>query len=108
MFTESGLRHDSVLSVTFCLLPMLSFPVFLFGFWRIRHSVLLHCLLAVAYLAIYSIMDWRTCAEHDICGSALATVAKTFTAPAVEATFAVAISHLVALRLYRKRQSEKI
>jgi hypothetical protein len=104
IFAASGLQHRSPLPIIFSLLPMASFPIFVFGFWRFRQSVMLHCILAVAYLGVYSAMDWRTCAEHGICGSVASTVADALKTHPVEATFAVALLNLAVLLLNPKRQ----
>src|SRR5208282_4356391 len=63
MAAGSGIRQDSVIVTLFCIFPMLSFPVFLFSFWRLRLAVVTHSVLAAAYLAVFSMLDWRACSE---------------------------------------------
>jgi hypothetical protein len=89
----------------FCVLPALSFPVFLLSFKSLRWSVAMHWILAAGYLAVYSILDWRTCSELGYCQGVMRTVLQTLTARPVEGVFAVAVFNLAALFLQVKRKS---
>ncbi len=85
------------------ILPILSFPVTLVSFRSLRWSVALHWALAVGYLGVYSILDWRTCSELGYCQGVLATVLETSTVLRVRAVFAVAVLNLALLILKAKR-----
>ena len=102
MFAFSGFVQESVGTALFCLLPMLSFLTFLFGIWKLRASTAAHWFLAAAYLIAYSQMDWRTCAEHEICSSVPAIVGDALTTLPVEAAFSIAILSLAASAFSRK------
>jgi hypothetical protein len=102
VYSGLNLREDPVPLGLYCLLPLLSFPIYLLGIWRLRASVVAHWASAVIYLAAYSALDWRTCSELGYCQSVLATVLETSTARPVEAMFAVAILNLIALLLRRQ------
>jgi hypothetical protein len=94
-----GIQKDSLATWLFCILPLLSFPVFVFSYFRFPLAVWLHWLLAMAYMADFAVLDWRTCSEHGYCYSAVATVLSTLRIRPVQAAFAVAIFHLAAIRL---------
>jgi hypothetical protein len=67
-----------------------------------RMSVGFHWAFALGYLTVFSMLDWRTCAELGYCTSVAATVLETLATRPVEATFAVAILNLCALLLYSR------
>jgi hypothetical protein len=91
------MRQDTLITGLFCILPVLSFPVFLLAFRWPFWSAAIHWLLAAGYLVIYSMLDWRTCAELGYCNGVSATVLQTLTARPVEACFAVAVLNLAAV-----------
>jgi hypothetical protein len=99
VYSGLNLRQDPVPVSLYCFLPMLGFPVYVLGIWRLRASVVTHWVFAFVYLAAYSMLDWRTCSELGYCKSVLATVFETLTARPVEAMFGVAIFNLIALLL---------
>jgi hypothetical protein len=103
-FDGADFRRDALAMSLFCILPALSFPVFLFSFWSLRWSVATHWILAAGYLAVYSLLDWRTCSELGTCHSLLQVVLLTLTAGPVEAPFAVAAFNLAALLLRSKKR----
>ena len=105
MFAFSGFVQESVGTAVFCLLPMLSFPTFLFGLRKLQASTVVHWILALAYLFSYSQMDRRTCTEHETCASLPAIVGDALTTLPVEAAFSVAILSLAALALSRRLQA---
>lgn len=87
----------------YCLLPLLSFPVFLLSFWFRRPSVIAHWAMAMSYLIVYSMLNWRTCSELGYCIGVAATVAQTLATRPAELTFGVAILNLFTLLLKSKR-----
>jgi len=93
MILASGLELNGFLPVAFCVVPMASLPLFLYGRRHPRRATPLHWVLAAAYLAVYALLDWRTCSERQICGSALATVLDALTTLPVGAAFLVALLH---------------
>lgn len=94
LYLASGLQHDSPIVSLFCLFPMLSFPIFLFSFWRLRAAAAMQCASAAGYLTFHSMLDWRTCAELGYCGSVSSTVAGALRARSVEAAFVLAFLHV--------------
>lgn len=86
----------------FCILPLLSFPVFVFSFKSLRWSVAMHWFLAATYLAVFSTLAWRTCSDAGYCQGVTQTVLKAATARPVESALAVAIFHLAALVIQRR------
>jgi hypothetical protein len=93
---------DKLAMGLYCALPLLCFPVFLLSFKSLRWSVTLHWMLAAAYLAVYSVLDWRTCSDSGYCDGVIHTVLQTFLAWPVEAAIAVAALNLAALISQRK------
>jgi hypothetical protein len=104
-FGWADFRQDTVVAILLCLLPVLSFPVFLLHFRWFRWSVSLHWILAAGYLTVYSLLDWRTCSELGYCQGVLPTVLEMLTARPVQAAFAVAVFNLAALLLNGARRS---
>jgi len=96
--------QDTVLVSLFCMLPILSFPVFLLSFRTARWSVALHWISAIGFLAVFSMVEWRTCAELGYCEGLLRTVLVTLSAHPVEAAFGVAVINLAGLLLGAKRR----
>jgi hypothetical protein len=101
-FEFANLRQDTLAMSLFCALPLLSFPMFLLSFRSLRWSVRMHWILAAGYLAVYSVLDWRTCSERGYCQGVIRTVLQTLTAGATQAVFAVAVFNLAALLLQGK------
>jgi hypothetical protein len=104
---SADFRQDAVLMGLFCILPLLSLPVFLLSFKWSRCSAALQWIFAVGYLAVYSMLDWRTCAELGYCRGVAWTVFETSKARPVEAYFAVAVFSLAALSLNGMRVARK-
>jgi len=67
LFEGADFGRDRLEMSLYCGLPFLSFPVFLLSFWSLRWSVAMHWIIAAGYLAVYSTLDWRTCAEMGYC-----------------------------------------
>jgi len=88
-------HQNTVLSVLYCTLPLLSLPLILFAF-AVRRLLPLQVLLALAYVTVYSALNWRTCAELGYCGSVAATVLLTLRTHSVLAYFGAAICSLAA------------
>ena len=101
-YMGADFARDMLAMGMFCALPMLSFPVFLLSFKSLRWSASLHWILAAAYLAVYTALDWRTCSESAYCVSVMQTLLQPLTARPVEAVFGVAVFNLAALILQRK------
>ena len=89
------LRQDTLLSLLYCALPVLCFPVFLLVRPPRRAAVLLS-LMALTYLGAYSSLNWRTCSELGYCDGLIATVFQTLSTNIVLAFFAVVILTLLA------------
>jgi len=104
-FEFANLRQDTLAMSLFCALPLMSFPVFLLSFRSLRCSAATHWILAAGYLAVYSVLDWRTCSEWGYCHGIMRTVLQTLTAGPVQAASAVAAFNLAALLLQGKGRS---
>ncbi|HEY6487521.1 MAG: hypothetical protein WCC26_02290 [Terracidiphilus sp.] len=91
-------RRDTLVSVLYCLLPFLSFFVFLF-IKAPKLETSLFALIAGGYLAAYSMLDWRTCDALGYCTSVTATVFKTLCTKAVLASFGAILFSGAALLL---------
>src|SRR5579862_8231111 len=89
------LRQDTLLSLLYCALPVLCFPVFLLVRPPGRAAVLLS-LMALTYLGAYSALNWRTCSELGYCDSLIATIFQTLSTNIVLTFFAVVILTLLA------------
>jgi hypothetical protein len=73
-------RMNPVLSVLYCALPILSFPLFISI--RLRYvSAWWLSAAACLYLIVYSMLNWRTCSAHGYCGSVVGTVFLTLKTP---------------------------
>lgn len=103
-FYSVDFRQDRLLTILFCLLPVLCFPAFLLV-RPARRSIALQAAIAPAYLAVYSILDWRTCAELGYCGSVISTVLETLRTPQMLACFGAALSSFAALVVDRRPKS---
>jgi hypothetical protein len=94
------MHFNPLLSILYWFLPIMSLPVFLLGF-VLRKLVTLQAILALAYLAVYSALNWRTCSSLGSCGSIASAVLMTLRTRAVLAFFAVAILSLAVMALDR-------
>jgi hypothetical protein len=83
-------HFNPILSVLYCALPILSFPVFFFAL-RHRKLAALEAVLAIAYLAVYSALNRRACGSLGYCGSVASTVLLTLRTRSVLAYFLAAI-----------------
>jgi hypothetical protein len=104
LFEGADFRRDTLEMGLYCGLPFLSFPVFLLSFWSLRWSVAMHWILAAGYLAVYSALDWRTCAEMGYCHGVMQTVLQTLATRPVGGVSAVAVLNLAALAFRHTRR----
>ncbi len=91
-------RFNPVLSILFCGLAIASFPVFVIGRWMPKIA-LIQAVMAVAFLAAYAALNWRTCSSLGICSGVGATAWLTFTTMPVLAFFDAAVCSLIAAKL---------
>ncbi len=89
------LRSNPVLTGLYCLLPALCFPGFLLV-RPARKSAALLLIFAVGYVIVFSMLNWRTCAELGYCSDLTATVLETMKTTVVLAFFGTAIGRFVA------------
>jgi hypothetical protein len=95
------LRQDTLLSIAYCALPLLSLPLFLLGL-VVRRLLPLQTILVLAYIPVYSALNWRTCAELGYCGSVASVVLVTITTTKVLLFFGVGLSSLGAFVVERR------
>lgn len=95
------LRQNSLLSVAYCVLPLLSLPLYLLAL-AVRMLLPLQAVLLLAYVPVYSALNWRTCAELGYCGSEWSVVLTTITTSKVLLFWGVALSSLVAWAVERR------
>ena len=95
-------HEDPLLSVAYCALPLLAIPALICAL-RWRKLIVIPALFAVIYLAVYSALNWRTCASAGYCGSMASTVLMTLKTHAALAYLGVAILSIVAISMQRKR-----
>jgi len=81
-------RIDTLISVLYCLLPFLSFFVFLFA-RQAKIELSLHILIAFGYFAAYVFLNWRTCSAFGYCTTVGSTIGTTLETKPVLAAFAV-------------------
>jgi hypothetical protein len=85
------LRQNTLLSVIYCALPLLSLPLFVLAF-AVRKLLLLQTVLVLAYIPVYSALNWRTCAELGYCGSVTSVVFMTIATSKVLLFWGIALS----------------
>jgi hypothetical protein len=90
------LRQDTVLSLVYCAMPVLCFPVF-FLVRPASRSTFLLSLMALTFLGTYSALNWRTCSELGYCQGVISTVMQTINSDVMLAFFGVVILNLLAL-----------
>ena len=89
------LRQNTLLSVVYCALPLFSLPLYLLAHFA-RRLLLLQALLVLAYIPVYSALNWRTCAELGYCGSVASVVLMTIATSKVLLFWGVALSSVAA------------
>jgi hypothetical protein len=88
-------RQNAVLSVAYCVLPLLSLPLYLLALWA-RKLLALQVVLVLAYVPIYAALNWRTCAELGYCGSVFSVVMTTIETSKVMLFWGVALASVAA------------
>ncbi|HVZ84202.1 MAG TPA: hypothetical protein VG893_11055 [Terracidiphilus sp.] len=100
------LRANPLLSALYCAIPASS--IFVFAFVRRRSlEIGLHAAVALGYLTVYSMLNWRTCAELGYCSSVQDTVLTTLSTRAVEAAIAIVVLRGVSIGLGSQRASAR-
>jgi hypothetical protein len=94
------LRQNTVLSVFYCALPLLSLPLYFFAL-AVRKLLPLQAILLLAYIPVYASLNWRTCAELGYCGSITSVVLMTIATLKVRLFLGVAICSLAAFMVER-------
>lgn len=95
-------RINPIISTIYCTLPTLSILVFAL-MKRPRAEFLAHLAIAVGYLASFSFLNWRTCAELGYCSTVAATVWETFRIRPVLYAWGVVLLALLAIVMDLKR-----
>jgi hypothetical protein len=95
------LRQDTVLSVAYCALPLLSLPLYLFAL-SVRWLLPLQVILVLIYIPVYSALNWRTCAELGYCGSVASVLLMTMTTARVLLFCVVGVCSLAAFAVERR------
>jgi len=90
------LRQDTGISLVYCAMPVLCFPVF-FLVRPASRSTFVLSLMALTFLGAYAALNWRTCSELGYCESVITTVMQTLSTNMVLAFFGVVILNLIAL-----------
>jgi hypothetical protein len=98
------LRQNTLLSAVYLALPLLSLPLYLLAL-AVRKLLPLQTVLVLAYIPVYSALNWRTCAELGYCGSVVSVVLMTITTSKVLLFWGVALSSLAAFVMERHGNS---
>lgn len=96
--TRVDIRMSTALSILYCALPILSFPLYLLSL-VIRRLALIQAILAAAFLPVYYALIWRTCSELGTCGGIASALLMTLKTPQAIAFIGIAASSLTALAL---------
>jgi hypothetical protein len=99
------LRQNTLLSVAYCALPLLSLPLYLLALVA-RRLLLIQTFLLLAYIPVYAALNWRTCAELGYCGSMASVVFMTIATSKVLLLWGVALSSLAAFIVERSRRRD--
>lgn len=94
------LRQNAVLSAAYCALPLLSLPLYFIAL-AVRKLLPLQTVLVLAYIPVYSALNWRTCVELGYCGSMASVVLMTIATSKVLLFCGVALSSLAAFVVER-------
>jgi hypothetical protein len=89
------LRQNAMLSFAYCALPLLSLPLYLLAL-AVRRLLPLQAVLLLAYIPVYSALNWRTCAALGYCGSVASVVLLTITTRKVLLFWGVALVSFAA------------
>lgn len=103
------LRQNTLLSFAYCALPLLSLPLYLIAL-AVRRVLPLQAILLLAYIPIYSALNWRTCAELGYCGSVASVVLLTITTSKALLFWGVALASVAAwaVELHERRPLQAI
>jgi hypothetical protein len=99
------LRQNTWLSVAYCALPLLSLPLHLLAL-AVRRLLPIQAILVLAYIPVYSALNWRTCAELGYCGSVASVVLMTIATSKVLLFGGVALSSLAAFIVERSGSAD--
>ena len=92
------IRFNRVPSTLYYVLPIASFPVFVFGFvWR--RAAIGQVILAIAYVVTCAILGWRQCSSLDYCTSMASVIIVNVESRPVLALFGTAIASCAAMIL---------
>jgi hypothetical protein len=94
--TAVDFRFSPALSSLYCVLPISSFPAYLLA-RKFRWLAMLQLILAIAYLPVYSALNWRSCSSLDVCTSVTATVILTLKTHAALLFFGAAVCSATVL-----------
>lgn len=95
-FLAIDLQQDTSMTIIYCVMQVLCFPVLLLARPASRAAFFLS-LMALVYLAVFSALNWRTCSEHGYCQGVVGTVLQTLSTNTVLGFFAVVILCLIAI-----------
>lgn len=91
-------RFNPVPSTLYYILPIASFPVFVFGFvWR--KSAVIQAILALAYVVVCVFLSWRQCSSFGYCTGVASIVLLEITTRQALAFIGAAIASLVAMAM---------
>jgi hypothetical protein len=91
-------RFNPVLSTLYYTLPIASFPVFLIGLvWK--RAPIVQAVLALAYVPVCAMLDWRTCSSLGYCSGAASIVFLALTTKPAVAFLGTAIASCAAMVL---------
>ena len=95
-------RFNPVLSTLYYILPIASFPVFLFGL-RWRKAAILQAILVIAYLVVCALLTWRQCSSLGSCTSAVTVIVVNIESKLMLAFVGTAIAGLLAMAMGDRR-----
>jgi hypothetical protein len=95
------LHENTILSFAYCALPLLSLPLYMLAL-AVRKLLPLQAILLLAYIPIYSALNWRTCAELGYCGGVASVVLATIGTSKVLLFWGVALSSVAAFVVERR------
>lgn len=96
-------RFNSIVSILYCVLPGLSFFVFLFA-KPARLEIALHAAIAIGFLIVSTALAWRACAELGYCSTVGSTTLEVAKAMPMMAAFGVAVFSAISMLVDAKRR----
>jgi hypothetical protein len=91
-------RLNPALTILYCAIPILCFPLFLLVRLR-RKPAWWMGVAGCAFLAVYSMLNWRSCSALAVCGSVAGTVWMTLWTFPVLAFFCTTVASWAAMAL---------